>query len=290
MNMLKRVDRVQIAVTDRPGAERAVAEIFGGELLRRDDLPILGAKRSAMQAGSSVIELLEADGAGPIRDFVSRWGGGLYGAGFSVADVDEAAHHLEANGVRFERASGQLYLAPEATFGLNAVLSPKHERNPVGAIRWIYEVTNAVANWRAASERYAKIFALDASKFSPINSDEFGYTGTLTMFDPPERLDRIEIAEITDASKAMGRFHARRGDSLYMFFAETDDVSALASRLEARGAKFAAWRKDKAGMAEMFIHPSAFLGVLVGVSRTEHAWLWSGDPERSRRAAELRAR
>ncbi len=288
--MLKQVDRVQIAVTDRAGAERAVAEIFGGELIRRDHLPLLGARRSTMQAGSSLVELLEADGAGPIRDFLSRWGGGLYGAGFSVEDLDQAAHQLDASRVRFERASGQLYLAPGETFGLNAVLSSKHERNPVGAIRWIYEVTNTVANWHAASERYARIFALDASKFSTINSGEFGYTGTLTMFDPPQRLDRIEIAEVTDATKAMGRFHTRRGDSLYMFFVETDDVAALAARLEARGAKFAAWRRDGAGMAEMFIHPSAFLGVLVGVSRTEHAWLWSGDPERSRRAAEVRAR
>jgi hypothetical protein len=36
----------------------------------------------------------------------------------------------------------------------------------------------------------------------------------------------------------------------------------------------------------MFIHPNQFLGVLVGVSRSEVAWTWSGDPERARRAAE----
>ncbi len=77
----------------------------------------------------------------------------------------------------------------------------------------------------------------------------------------------------------MGRFHRRRGDSLYMFFVETDDVDALAKRLEARGAKFAPRPRDQAGMPEMFIHPTAFNGVLVGVSRTEHAWTWSGDPD-----------
>jgi hypothetical protein len=86
----------------------------------------------------------------------------------------------------------------------------------------------------------------------------------------------------------MGRFHKRRGDSLYMFFVETDDVGALEKRLQERGSRFAAHRRDEAGLAELFIHPSAFLGVLVGVSRTEHAWLWSGDPERARRAAKAR--
>jgi hypothetical protein len=87
----------------------------------------------------------------------------------------------------------------------------------------------------------------------------------------------------------MGRFHKRRGDSLYMFYVETDDVGALEQRLQARGARFAANRHDQAGLAGLFIHPSAFLGVLIGVSRTEHAWMWSGDPERARRAAKERA-
>ena len=287
--MLKRVDRVQIAVRGRAAAERVVSEVLGGELLRRDDLSVLRAKRSTMQAGSSLIELLEADGAGPIADFLAKYEGGLYGAGFSVDDLDAAARTLNANGVRFELASGQLYLDPKATCGINAVLSSHHERNPVGAIKCIYEVTNVVGDWRAASERYARIFGLDASKFSPITSPEFGYTGALTLFNPPERLDRIELSQITDYDKAMGRFHRKRGDSLYMFFVETDDVGALAKRLEARGAKFAPRPADQAGMPELFIHPSAFNGVLVGVSRTEHAWTWSGDPERARRAAAARA-
>lgn len=287
--MLKRVDRVQIAVTDRNEAERAVAEVFGGELIRRDEIARLHARRSTMQAGASHIDLLTPDGAGPIADFIGTHGGGLYGVGFSVADVDAAARHFESKQVGFTREGAELYLDPNVTFGLNAVICAFKERKPVGAIRWIYETTNVVASWQAASRRYADIFALDASKFCPISSPEFGYTGTLTMFDSPARLDRIEISQTTADTKAMGRFHMRRGDSLYMFFVETDDVSALCERLDERGGKYASWRRDEAGLAEAFIHPSAFLGVLVGVSRTEHAWLWSGDPERSRRAAKERA-
>jgi catechol 2,3-dioxygenase-like lactoylglutathione lyase family enzyme len=284
--MLKRVDRVQIAVADRAAAERVAAEIFGAELVRRDELKLLGAKRSTMQAGSSLIELLEADSMGPVSDFIAKWSGGLYGAGFSVEDLDAAARHLEKQGVRFERAGGQLFLDRSATRGLNAVISQHHERAPVGAIKWIYEVTNPVTDWRAAAELYTRLFALDASKFSPIESAEFGYTGTLTLFDPPNRLDRIELAQIIKPDLSMGRFHRKRGDSLYMFFVETDDVGALEERLQQRGQRFASHRRDEAGLAELFIHPSAFLGVLVGVSRTEHAWTWSGDPERARHAAE----
>jgi catechol 2,3-dioxygenase-like lactoylglutathione lyase family enzyme len=287
--MLKRVDRILIAVPDRTAAERTVTEVFGAELVRRDTALPIRAKRSTMQAGTSLIELLEPDGAGPVQDFVSKWQSGLFGVGFSVDDTEAAAHQLEKSNVRFEQANGQLYLDPAATLGMRTVISAHHERAPVGAIKWAYEVTNVVADWKAASDRYARIFGLDASKFSPIESKDFGYTGTLTLFDPPERLDRIEIAQITDPNLAMGRFHQRRGDSLYMFFVETDDVGAIENRLTARGSRFAAHRRDEAGLSELFIHPSAFLGVLIGVSRTEHAWTWSGDPNRARRAASQRA-
>lgn len=287
--MLKRVDRVQIAVADAKAAGRVVAQVFGAEIVRRDTAEPVGATRTTMQAGSSLIEILEPNGAGAVQDFVSRWQSGLFAAGFSVEDAGAAARHLTECGIKFEQSAGQLYLDPAATFGMRTVISQHHERAPVGAIKWIYEVTNVVGDWKAASERYARIFALDARKFSPIESKQFGYAGTLTLFDPPSRLDRIEIAQITDPNLAMGRFHARRGDSLYMFFVETDDVGALEQRLQARGARFAAHRRDEAGLAELFIHPSAFLGVLIGVSRTEHAWTWSGDPARARRAAQTRA-
>jgi catechol 2,3-dioxygenase-like lactoylglutathione lyase family enzyme len=283
--MLKRVDRVQIAVADTAAAERSAAEVLGAELVRRDEAAPLRARRTTMQAGSSLLELLEPDGAGPVRDFIEAWGGGLFAAGFSVDDLDAAASHLERMDGRFERAGGQLFLDPSATCGMRAVISVHHERAPVGAIKSIYEVTNVVADWRAAADRYAKLFALDAAKFSPLTSAHFGYTGTLTMFDPPARLDRIEITQITDYNLAMGRFHKRRGDSLYMFYVETGDVGAIAKRLEARGGRFASEPPDAAGIPNGFIHPGSFLGVLVGVSRTEHAWTWSGDPERARRAA-----
>ncbi|MHB8380819.1 MAG: VOC family protein [Candidatus Binataceae bacterium] len=288
--MLKRVDRVQIAVANLDAAEKIAADTFGAELVRRDAAEPLGARRSTMQAGSSLIELLAPAGAGAVKDFVDRWTSGLFGVGFSVDDLDAAARHLQVEGLQFARDAGQLHLAPAATgFGMRVVLSAHHERAPVGAIKWIYETTNVVGDWRAASARYTRMFRLNPAIFVPIESKEFGYTGTLTMFDAPARLDRIEISEIIDPAGAMGRFHQKRGDSLYMFFVETDDADAMAKRLEAHGARFAAHRRDEAGLAELFIHPSAFLGVLVGVSRTEHAWTWSGDIDRARRAAASRA-
>ena len=53
--MLKRVDRVQIAVTDLDRAEKNAAAVFGAETLRRDQVGPLCARRASMQAGTSLI-------------------------------------------------------------------------------------------------------------------------------------------------------------------------------------------------------------------------------------------
>jgi hypothetical protein len=283
--MLKRVDRVQIAVRDAAAAAHTIGGIFGAEIRGQDEVAPLGAKRITVQAGTSMIELLEPAGAGPVGEFIERWGGGLFAAGFSVADLAAAADRLKSAGAEFKASGGQLFVEPSATHGMRVVLSTHHERAPVGLIKWVYEVTNVIADWRAAADRYTKLFGLDPSRYVPITSSEFGYTGTLTMFDAPARLDRIELSQITEPEKAMGRFHSKRGDSLYMFYVETDDVTAIVSRLEQQKARFVAARRDAAGLAGAFIHPTAFCGVLVGISRTDVGWLWSGDPERAKRAA-----
>jgi 4-hydroxyphenylpyruvate dioxygenase-like putative hemolysin len=280
--MLKRVDRVQIAVRDAAKAEEVVAAVFGAEKIRRDEVRALGAHRTTVQAGTSLIELLQPSGAGVVAEKLEKWGEGIFAAGFSVADVDQAARHLERHGVKFRNETGQLFIDANETKGMRVVLSQHQERALVGMIKWIYEVTNVVGDWKEAADRYRTIFDLDSSRFVPISS-EFGYVGSLLMFDSPARLDRIELSQIVEPEKAMGGFYRKRGDSLYMFYVESDNVNAIADRLKACGGRFAG-QTDVPGATGLFIHPTAFSGTLVGVSRTEHAWLWSGDPERARRA------
>ena len=154
---------------------------------------------------------------------------------------------------------------------------PGVRADPAGkAIRFVYEVTNPVADAKATTAHYARIFSLDASRFCPIESHGFGYDGTLTLFNPPDRLDRIEVTR-TNGGGAMDRFYHRRGASLYMCYIEVDDVPALAARLEANECRYAL-SDEKDPDVGLFIHPSALFGMLMGVSRTNYAWTWSGRP------------
>ncbi len=278
--MLERVDRMLLAVRDRAEAEATFAAILGAEKVREDASEQLAARRSVMQAGASEFELLEPAGAGPVADWLAHRGEGIFAAGFSTSDLDAVRRRLDEHGIHSSDEGGRLFIRETETPGMNIVVSPDAPRSPVGLVRYLYEVTNIVRDHERAAAFYADAFGLDRAKFHRLTSEEYGYTGQLTLFKPPDRLDRIELSQIQDPARAMGRFAAKHGESIYMGYVETDDVPAIARRLEARGARYAGRRDNEDGL---FIHPSALHGMLLGVSRTTLAWQWSGRPDLVRR-------
>jgi catechol 2,3-dioxygenase-like lactoylglutathione lyase family enzyme len=284
--MLERVDRVQLVVKDRQAAARTFAEVLGAQPVREAPSAYLGALRLVLALGSSEVELCEPSGPGPAADHLRSHGEGLMTAGFSTRDMAALRANLERHGCRFASEGAQIYLEPSETLGMRVVLTPDAERPSVGLVSHLYEVTNTlISDWRAAAERYARIFGLAPSRFSPIASERFGYVGTLTMFDPKDRLDRIEISQVTNLKSAMGRWVAGRGDSLYMCYVEADDVRPIIERLAARDGHFTPRGQDARTERDgLWVHPSALCGLLLGVSRTTVGWEWSGQPARVRPA------
>jgi len=274
--MLQRVDRMQLAVRDREAAAGTFAAVLGARKDREDHLRIYNAARTVVQAGESEFELLQPEGDGPVAEHLDRWGEGIFSAGFSTDDLSRLTAQLETNGIRFTEEAGQVFVGPDQTRGMRTVISASRAVNVPALITHLYEVTNIVADHEDASAFYARIFGLDASRFCPIKSERWGYVGTLTLYNPPAQLDRIELTQTTEQSLAMGRFYARRGESIYMCFAETENIRPIAEGLKARGARFMA---DEDFVGSMFVHPSALCGMLMGISRTNEAWKWSGRPE-----------
>jgi hypothetical protein len=275
--MLKTVDRVQLAVSDRQAAEQTFAAILGAQKVGEDALDCYNAARTTMQAGTSEFELLQPRGPGAVAEHIERWGDGLLAAGFSTTDITGLAAHLSDAGVEWAEEGDQLFIDPSQTVGMRAVVSPFKDREPVGVISFLYEVTNVVKDWKAAANLYADAFGLDNARFHELTSDHWGYSGILTLFDPPSRLDRIEITQTFDDNKAMGRFHQKRGDSLYMCYVEAPNVDEIGRRVESRGGRWT--RANGGGRDNGFIHPTALCGMLMGVSRPTYAWNWSGHPE-----------
>jgi hypothetical protein len=193
---------------------------------------------------------------------------------------------LRERGVEPLVEGGQAHLDPAATggHGLRLVLSPEESLDQVGAVDFFYEVTNLVADAPAAVAGCAELFGLDPRFFVPIESANYGYDGTLSLFDP-DRLDRFELITPRRAANTMGRFFDRLGASLYMAFGESGQLATIEERARERGAGFTAEpapdRRDQRGAHTLFLHPSALGGAMLGLSRPGWAWMWSGKPDRA---------
>jgi hypothetical protein len=279
--MAERIDRIQLVVADRGAAAAAFHRILGAEVAREDSSAYLSARRTVMALGESEIELCEPDGAGRAATALAERGEGLLAAGVAVADPAVLRARLRGLGLTPTAEGEQIFLDGSPGFGAPFVISPLIERERVGPVSFLYEVTiTLIGDWRAAAAWYTAIFALDPRRFSPIESGRFGYRGTLTLFDPPRRLDRIELSQVVDSKSAMGRWVVRRGDSLYMAYIETHDLPDLIARLDGAGARWTPRGQSREAERDgLWIHPSALHGLLLGVSRTTLAWHWSGRPE-----------
>lgn len=278
--MLARVKSVQVVVARRSEVVPAYEKLLGCEVVAEDRVRVVSARRTILALGASRVELLEPDGSGEAADFLARSRGGLFAVGLATFDLGALRAHLLQRGAALAEEAGQIFLTPEAVGvpGLRAVLTAEQETPPVGLLRHLYEATLLVPDATEAVDRAAATFSLNRAHFVPIRSAEYGYEGVLTLF-APDRLDRIEIITPTDPEKTMGRFFARRDPSLYMCYAESDDLSLVRARLEEHAPTH--WTGPREGALDnLFIHPPALGGMMLGVSRTSFAWVWSGQPGR----------
>ncbi|MDQ1373008.1 MAG: hypothetical protein QOJ09_346 [Actinomycetota bacterium] len=274
--MLTRIDRVVLAVPDRAPVALAWSELLGAEIDKEDTIDGLGARRTQLRLGTGRVDLLEPDGAGPVREAVGRRGGHVFAAGAATSDTRDVILALT------QRRVGHLALGTivdgetwfDAGHGLRLVVDLDRTLPAVGRIDEFYEVTNLVDDAEAAARELADLMGLHPSAFEPIASTEYGYAGSLTLFDP-DRLHRVEVIHPDDAAKTMGRYYAKHGESLYMCFAETGELAGITASLQERGVPH-----TPVGDHTTFIHPQALGGAMVGLSRRTYAWTWSGHPER----------
>jgi catechol 2,3-dioxygenase-like lactoylglutathione lyase family enzyme len=280
--MLEKLDGVILAVHDAEAAAKTFEALFDTKIIGTRHSHTTNADLTFLGCGSNVINLAVPAGPGPIADHIEKWGEGIVGLVFATKDLDGLIANIRSKGVDVTQSNPRgALIDPARTHGLLTIITEHVERERVGIISFLYEVTHLVRDWQQVSDFWTDIFGLDGAKFSPIKSDQYGYEGMLTLLDPPAKLDRIEVVYPHDTEKAMGRFFVKRGEGPYMFFAECDDFPALRERLKEAGARFAP-EKEPEQPNSLFVHPSSTHGVLIGVSPKNLAWVWSGRPELAR--------
>lgn len=283
--VLNRVDRVQLAVPDAEAAARGWISLLGAEKAGEDRIAGLGARRLKLRLGNGWVELLSPDGAGRIADAVSARGAHLYAGGVTARDMAALRSHLKGRGLDPLHEGGQLHLDMKDTGieGLRVVVSPDEDLSPVGNIDFLYEVTLLSGDTAGVGHALNALFGLDEENYSEIVSTVFGYRGTLTLFEKG-KLDRLEVIEPTVPDTTMDRYFRKFGQSLYMAFAETRDINRIAERAKEVSAGHTIDRPEgrpaHLPSDQLWLHPKALGGMMLGLSRPSMAWSWSGQPER----------
>ncbi len=278
--MLTRVDRVQVSTNHPDAVANNWVQLLDAREVSRDQISVLAANRITLDVGDCQVEILSPVGEGRIQAHLQANPGGPFAVGFATPDLDELRTQLERTNTGFQSEGGQIFIdeLDVAIPGLRLVISEDESRQRQGLMQNLYEVTHLTSEEQDAATRFAQVFGINADHFVPIESDNYGYKGCLTLVNPDE-LDRIEIINPYDLDKTMGRFYAKSGPSLYMCYGECDDLPLLRSRLEELATND--WTGVREGHLDgLFIHPKALGGVMLGVSRTTFAWSWSGSPDR----------
>ncbi len=284
--MLTNIDRVQIVTDSRSEAAKGWVDLLGAEHVRDDKVACLGALRSVYQVGRSEVEFLEADGTGAIdASLKARGRPHLFAAGVATPDLEALLAHIETTSAALIKEGGQGYVtfSEAGQNDLRFVVSQRVERDPVGLIDHLYEATILEDPYQPLIDQITDLFSLNADHYSRITSEHFKYDGYLTLFHPDE-LDRFEIITPTSPETTMGRFYGRQGRSFYMSFAETPHILEIEARAKERGAGLTIDRPEgrpESEMADqMWLHPPALGGMMLGLSRPSRAWHWSGRPDR----------
>jgi hypothetical protein len=202
---------------DASAADRFV-RLLDAEIARRDRVVPLRASRVVVRVGDGEVEILEPDGTGPVADHLASGRGGPFAAGFATRTIHRLRRQLAERGIVPTNIGLEQHFIDGRRLGipgLNVVISPDVDRPRVGLLTNLYEVTHLTATPDAAADMLEQTFALDASGFVPIESDNYGYRGVLTLFQP-DRLHRIETIHPFDGDKTMGRFFSRYGPRLHV--------------------------------------------------------------------------
>jgi hypothetical protein len=243
------------------------------------DEPALGSRKLVVRLGDAELEIHQPVGSGPVADHLEH-GAGPFAAGFAARDLSALLDHLDGQNVRTVALSeGRHFASADALGipGLRVVVSSRVEREPTGLLENLYECTHLTGDADQSSADIARVFGLDASQFVPIESEAYGYRGSLTLFDS-NRLHRIETIHPYDRTKTMGRYFERFGPSLYMCYGETADIGPIRERLKALAPDD--WTGSDDDQNGLFVHPKATGSTMLGVSRSTWAWSWSGHPDR----------
>ncbi len=109
-----------VAVRDGAAAGRFLESFVGARFLHEAPRPGIAATARVYRVADGEVEVLSADGTGPLADHLLRYGDGIYATQYAVRDLDQARAYFAAKGVSpaAGSAADSLAIPPSANRGV----------------------------------------------------------------------------------------------------------------------------------------------------------------------------
>lgn len=264
--MLDQTDRVALAVPNADEATNSFNALFDSVIVDDTKDTDAGARRVTLQWGFDQLELYEPTGPGPAADFLQAGKRGLFAGGFASADPAAVAARMEDRGVKVTQQGDRFVVYPNDLRGMGVIVSPVVERERVGLMDKIWQITYTVPDLKEGVAFFGDLFGINDKFTNYYKSDVFGYDAAITWYDEKKGggLDSLEYLDPFDQEKAAARFLAKTDEvgGIYMASAHTDDMPTIRERVIATGG---GWDGAQRGVTTGFIHPRRTHGLLLAV-------------------------
>ncbi len=155
---------------------------------------------------------------------------------------------------------------PEDLRGTGVILSPIVERERVGLMDKIWQITYTVPDLEESITFYSALLGVEEKLTNRYTSKVWGYHGAITWFDARKGagLDSLEYLDPFEHEKAAGRFLAKTDGigGIYMASVHSDDLPLIRERVMSTGG---GWQESPNAVSTGFIHPRRTSGLLLGV-------------------------
>jgi hypothetical protein len=262
--LIRRLDHVIVAVSDRQGWIPAIERVLGlapGRMLEASGEGAGAFSNAEFAIGDGFLGVVEPSGpASQLRRFVDRSGDGFYGMSIDVGDVQRATEAFDALGVdyRGRAGAGLVWAGPRRTHGvLYQVIDGMllgQGANP--RFRGLARMVVVVRDLERAVEDYQAIFGFGEPV--AMSDDPLGSTGARLMLEDSPLVQHIVLAQPTDERSAVGHHLASRGEGIFSFGIAVSDLPGEIARLSGLGVQL-----DTAENRPVAIAPQALRGLRV---------------------------
>ena len=264
--MLEQIDRLALAVRDAHEAATSLNMIFDSVVVDDSIDVIANARRVTLQWGYDQLELYEPTGPGPVASFISSGKRGIFAGGFALKEPSILAEKIKQAGIKVSQQQDRFIIYPEDLRGTGVILSPIGDREKVGLIDNIWQITYTIPNLDEGLNFYRELFSIQDTLTTYYTSKIWGYDGAIAWFHPRKGapLDSLEYLNPYEHEKAAGRFLAKTENigGIYMASVHTDALPIVRERVLKSGG---GWQESPNAVSTGFIHPKRTYGLLLGV-------------------------